>query len=76
MAVNTTVNSEETQVVQEFAPEKIKHHEYRQYGDYIVCTSCIHRHAEQVKPGYVLSKDEEGAFVLVTYEEDAAMRQR
>jgi hypothetical protein len=75
MTVKTTQNEEDSQIVQEFAPEKIKHHEYRQIGDYVVCQSCVHTHAEQIKPGYVLTKDKEGDFVLVTYEEDARMRQ-
>lgn len=60
----TDPEKEEGYVEQQFDFQPIDHHEWRQEGNMIRCTSCLHPHGSAVEQGLVLSKTPEGKFTL------------
>jgi hypothetical protein len=67
------VKAETTEHTFDFKP--IAYHEWRQEGDHLICSSCVHPHSAHIGPGKILGKDDDGNFTLRTTEEDAKARQ-
>lgn len=56
--------------------QDIKHHEWRQEGNHVICGSCPSTHGGIIPAGRILGQDDDGNFVIRTRKQDEEYRRR